>query len=46
MVDPEQSPGHWLRHGSQVGLTRVSIRIKMIIIIILKLNSRINPRQG
>ena len=38
--------GHWLRTGSRVGLTRVSVRIKIIVIIVLKFDLGVNLRQG
>jgi hypothetical protein len=45
MVDPEQSSCHRSRFGSWVGLTRASVRIKMIIIIVLKPNLGVKPGQ-
>jgi hypothetical protein len=42
MVDMGQSPGHWSRLGSRVGLILVSVRIKVIIIIILKPDSKVD----
>ena len=41
VVDPGQSRGQ----SSRVGLTRINIRIKIIIIIVSKLNSKVNSRQ-
>ena len=41
-----QSPDHWSRPGSWVGLTRVNVRIKMVIIIILKPDLRVDSEQG
>jgi hypothetical protein len=40
-----QSLSHWLRSRSWVGLTRVSIRIKVIIIIALKPDSNVDSGQ-
>ena len=45
-VYPCQSAGHWSRPGSRVRLTRVSVRIKMVIIIVFKPDSKVNLRQG
>jgi hypothetical protein len=40
MVDQGKGSGHMSR-----GSTHVNIRIKIIVIMILKLNSRVNPRK-
>jgi hypothetical protein len=46
-VDLRQSSGYWLRPRSRVGLTRVSIIIKVVIIIVLNLfGSRPAARPG
>jgi hypothetical protein len=36
----EQSLGQWVRPGSWVGLTQVSIRVKNVIMIVLKPDPR------
>jgi len=41
MVDP----GQGMDHRSSWSLTHVNIRIKVIIIVILKLDSRVDPEQ-
>ena len=32
------------KFGSQVGLTRVSVRIKVVMLVISKLDSRVDPQ--
>jgi hypothetical protein len=39
-VKMEQSLGQWVRPGSWVGLTQVSIRVKNVIMIVLKPDPR------
>jgi hypothetical protein len=43
MVDSGQNSGHW---SSWPRLIRVSVRIKVVITIVLKSDSRVDPGQG